>query len=160
MNKWIKITKSQCYNTFCQHTLLKTKPFQENMRLVESLPHYSLHYKLNFAESTFTEKEFLLLRFSLSGSDSSRCCLWLLIALPEELPNFWCLQATSWWIFGNSRSGGKDIQCTMYITRLLKYNQEILLHRDEKSTHTEFWYSTLAISILMSAISRMERVYI
>lgn len=138
------------------HTLLKTKPFQENIRLVESLLHYSLYYKLNFAESTFTEEEFLLLRFSLSGSDSSRCCLWLLITLSEELPNFWCLQATSWWISGNSRSGGKDVKYTMYITFLLKYNQEILLYRDEKS----FGTLHLPSASLCKQTSRMERVYI
>lgn len=101
---------------------------------------YFLYYKLSFKETRLRGKGalFSLLRFLLYGFDSSRCCLWLLITLSEELSHLWCLQATSWWISGESRSGGKDAVYTAYI----KF-WNIIQKWKRRREHTELWCPAL-----------------
>lgn len=131
------------------HASIKSKAFQED-RLAGSLlllitPCTKIKLYRNY---THRRGLFLLFRFLLSGSDSSRCCLWLLVTLSEELPNLWGLQATSWWISGESRAGGKDVKSTLYIACLLKYNPKnpYLL---QKGREHEIWCPALWTTIFM-----------
>lgn len=136
------ITKPQHCNLFFHWIhCSKLSHFRKTQDLWEAFfTQHSLHNKLSFTETTLRGELFLLFRFLLSGCDSSRCCVWLLVTLPEELPHLWGLQAASWRIFGESRTGGKDVKYKKCITRFFKYNQEIPIHhRDEKST---YWVMT------------------